>query len=167
MNIIYFMLGIAVCKKLLKDSSQIKSKVTENNDKKDRGVQVAKTRKTYTTYIKNEDIGPQVQPGNFRIKIKPDYKNIQETSQPNFLALCVLWSHFQALENNILKENLPAPWEQYEENKFISNKKPYLIKQRKWKRFLEEIIQDKSWVRWINNSGEVRKRSLIAYEKVH
>jgi len=128
--------------------------------------QVAKVRKSFTTYISNNDSNRQIKPENININLNPQLRNIQKASEPNFIALTVLWSHFQAMEEGILKENLPAPWEQYKEDKFISNKRIYLIKHKKWKHFLQEIITDKSWTKWINDPEEVRKRSMEAYKKL-
>jgi len=128
--------------------------------------QVAKVRKSFTTYISNNDSNRQIKPENININLNPQLRNIQKASTPNFIALTVLWSHFQAMEEGILKENLPAPWEQYKEDKFISNKRIYLIKHKKWKHFLQEIITDKSWTKWINDPEEVRKRSMEAYKKL-
>ena len=159
MYIIYLALGLIMGEKMLTNMPKTKKESKEK-------AQVAKVRKSFTTYISNNDSNRQIKPENININLNPQLRNIQKASTPNFIALTVLWSHFQAMEEGILKENLPAPWEQYKEDKFISNKRIYLIKHKKWKHFLQEIITDKSWTKWINDPEEVRKRSMEAYKKL-
>ena len=159
MYIIYLALGLILGEKMLTNIPRAKKEGKEK-------AQVAKVRKSFTTYISNNDSNRQIKPENININLNPQLRNIQKASTPNFIALTVLWSHFQAMEEGILKENLPAPWEQYKEDKFISNKRIYIIKHKKWKHFLQEIITDKSWTKWINDPEEVRKRSMEAYKKL-
>jgi len=164
--IIYFALGIVLGKKILSKPQNRRASSRKEVDEDSKKVQVAKTKKTFTTYIKNDDSKRELKPEDININIKPQINNIQPTSKPNFIALTVLWSHFKALEENKLKEDLPAPWEQYEADKYISNKRMYLKKQKRWKSFLQEIIDDTSWTKWINNSREVYEHAIEAYKKI-
>jgi len=96
--------------------------------------------------IKAEDISIKIQDRQMA--------KTQKNNKVNFIAITVLWAHYQACQQNMLGENIIPPWQKFNE-------------QKEWKQFLQNIIKDKSWTGWINSSKEVKYRSLKAYEKIN
>ncbi len=96
--------------------------------------------------IKAEDVSIEIQ--------NQQMKKTQKSNKVNFIALTVLWAHYQACQQNMLGKNIIPPWQKFNE-------------QIEWKQFLQNIIKDKSWTGWINNSEEVKYRSLKAYKKIN
>lgn len=78
------------------------------------------------------------------------------SDQPNSFALALLWSYYQACQQGSLDEALPSPWE------IITLDAP--DEETLWIRFLKEMITDKTWVDWIQDPKEVKRRALTAFQ---
>jgi len=102
-----------------------------------------------------------IDPQDISVNIGSDNKSKTTNSQPNFLALAILWAHFEAYEQGVLKVDSPVPWEIIHTNADLS-----FPNQELWLQFLENIITDASWTNWIQNPLELRKRSIEAYNKI-
>jgi hypothetical protein len=87
--------------------------------------------------------------------IQPTSSSSRE-AKPNFLALCILWAHFQACERGLLGKDAAGPWS------LSAEPSP---EQQRWLQFLRSMIIDESWSQWISDEEELRRRSLAAYGK--
>lgn len=105
--------------------------------------------KTSPEPLRPENIEVSVSQGNF---ISPTVEN-----QPNFIALALLWAHYQAYQLGILIEDQPSPWEITDTLDSLTDESNL------WIRFLRTIITDKSWVDWIQDPTEVKNRTLEAF----
>ena len=112
-----------------------------------------KVTKTSSTPLRPEDIQVEInqsdtnQPGNSR--------------EPNFLALSVLWAHYQAYQQGILTEKGPSPWE------IVGSEALEDEYSKAWLRFLQQVIIDKEWVKWIQDPAEVKRRVLAVLDESH
>lgn len=107
----------------------------------------------FRKYLLVETTSPEpIRPEDITIDIIPKTQQKNEVSQPNFLALCTLWAHFEACHQGLLQENKPAPWETF------GNEKEDL-----WTQFLNHMVTDDNWPSWMTNSDEIKERSIMAY----
>ncbi len=100
-----------------------------------------------------------IDPDNISININTENK---AELKPNFMALCILWAHYEACKQGLLTEDHSPPWEQFREDTTTNPVEPVI--QQDWKDFLKNIVDDK-WTAWIKKPDEVRKRTINAYEK--
>jgi hypothetical protein len=97
--------------------------------------------------IRREDVLMTVQSSSSRAR----------EERPNFLALSILWAHFQACEHGLLREDAAGPWN------LTAEPSPG---HRRWLQFLKSIITDENWSQWIKDEEEMRRRSIEAHGKV-
>ncbi len=143
--------------KILNQKSQ-KQKTTDKDNNKISSGKITK-RYSRTFKINNKSSEP-INPEDISITVNqqsspPNKSKIQKTKEQNFIQLTIFWSHYQAYQKGLLKENIPLPWELHKQD----------TTDRKWKQFLNNII-DKDWTQWINDANEVKKRSLKAINNI-
>jgi hypothetical protein len=118
----------------------------------------------FRKYFKVGKTSPEpIRPENVKVNIT---SKEQPHKEPNFLALCILWAHFQACRQGLLTEDQLAPWEQFEEIQGQIYTDNFVNVQKYWTEFLNHIITDASWTTWITKPEEVKRRAIDAYSKL-
>jgi hypothetical protein len=118
----------------------------------------------FRKYFKVGKTSPEpIRPENIKVNIT---SKKHQHKEPNFLALCVLWAHFQACRQGLLTEDQLAPWEQFEEIEEQTHTDNSVNTQKYWTEFLRHIITDASWTTWITKPEEVKMRAIDAYSKL-
>lgn len=120
------------------------------------------TTVTLHRYYKVTKTSPEpLRPKNIEVSVKPgSFTSPTAENRPNFIALALLWAHYQAYQLGILAEDQPSPWE------IIDTLGSLQDESDPWIRFLKTMITDKSWVDWIQDPTEVRHRTLGAFAHI-
>lgn len=108
--------------------------------------------------------GP-IRPEDVQVQVQPRLPGTRPAAEPNFLALSILWAHFEACRRGLLAENLPGPWEQIHEQASDSTD-PADVERARWVQFLRNVITSPDWTTWIQDRNEVRRRALEAYGRI-
>lgn len=98
-----------------------------------------------------------IKPDDVKVRVDTGAPKKPASKQPNFLALTILWAHFQACERGLLREDQPRPWDLLGSHD--------MAEQKRWMTFLQRIITETSWTSWIQNEDEVFRRAVEAYQK--
>ncbi|KXS43585.1 MULTISPECIES: hypothetical protein [unclassified Candidatus Frackibacter] len=93
-----------------------------------------------------------INPQDISVNIGSDNKSKTTSSEPNSLALAILWAHFQACDQGSLTINPFAPWKE--------------INNDKWRKFLNHLITDSTWKDWIQNPEKIKHKTFKAYQKL-
>lgn len=117
------------------------------------------TTVTLQRYYKVTKTSPEpLRPENIQVSVSQgSFTSPTAENRPNFIALALLWAHYQAYQLGILAEDLPSPWE------IVDTLGSLQDESNPWIRFLKTVITDKSWVDWIQDPTEVRHRTLEAF----
>jgi hypothetical protein len=91
---------------------------------------------------------------SINLQLEPKQSEIKETL--NSMALSILWAHFEACRQGLLDEDLSVPWEKIPEDGTSPE-------ETQWVFFLKSMIIDATWVEWLKDPMEVRRRSMAAY----
>ena len=105
--------------------------------------------KTSPTPLRSEDIHVEV---NQTSPMSP-----AQSDQPNFIALALLWAHYEACRQGSLSEAEGSPWEIADAGDSFNSDKGL------WITFLRNLITDKTWMNWIQDPVEVKRRTLEAF----
>lgn len=106
-----------------------------------------------------------IRPEDVRVEVQPRLPGARPSAEPNFLALSILWAHFEACRRGLLTENLPSPWEQIHEPP-SDPADPGDVERARWVQFLRNMITGPDWTTWIQDRNEVRRRALEAYSRI-
>ncbi|AGB41213.1 hypothetical protein Halha_1267 [Halobacteroides halobius DSM 5150] len=100
------------------------------------------------TYLKALSDDP-INPEDISVEIEAN----NSAPELNTAVLAILWAHFQACRQGLLKESEQTPWSQIE-------------KESRWTLFLKEVIKDTSWVEWIEDPIEIREKAKQGYSQI-
>ncbi|GAB6098293.1 hypothetical protein JCM16358_01720 [Halanaerocella petrolearia] len=100
------------------------------------------------TYLKALSDEP-IDPDDISVEIEAG----TSTPELDSTVLAILWTNFQACRQGLLEESQPGPWSEIKE-------------EGAWTQFLRQVITDTSWVDWIEDPDEVRKRTKEGYKQI-
>jgi hypothetical protein len=80
----------------------------------------------------------------------------ESVEEPNLLVMSILWAYYQACEQGLLKEGLPAPWEEIAESD----------EDDKWVEFLKCINSHPGWSNWIEEPQKAKEHIIEIYNKL-
>ncbi len=111
-----------------------------------------KVTKTSPKPLRPEDIHVEV---NKSSSMSPG-----EQGQPNFVALALLWGHYQACQQGILNKDESSPWDINTDQDCSCDESDL------WIPLLRQVITDRTWVNWIQDPAEVKRRALEAFAHI-
>lgn len=144
----------------------------ESEDNSNPGKHKIKVKKRMKKYFPIKSNSPEgIDPNKVSVNIekKTQERNKSSPEQPNFIALSILWAHYVARQLGILKKDWPSPWEvafSKEDGELLEKKAKVDISRDSWRNFLSNIIKDRTWTSWIKDPGEVKNRTLLAFNNM-
>lgn len=122
------------------------------------------TKVTFTRYFKvHKTSSEPIIPENISINLQLEPKQSEIKGTLNSTALSILWAHFEACRQGLLDEDLSVPWEKMPEDR--EGQLPS-TEETQWVFFLKSMITDATWVEWLKDPMEVRRRSMAAYRQL-
>ncbi|ACL70594.1 hypothetical protein [Halothermothrix orenii] len=141
------------------------SKGTYNRSSQNRKGSSKRVTKTFTKkFILSKDSPEAITPDNISINVKPTGQK-EGAREPNKLILSILWAHFKAYKEGLLRYKRRSPWEIIEDSRLDKSTINNNL-HKEWVSFLNEVI-DRDLVKWINNPDEVKTRTMEAMKKIN
>lgn len=148
----FFLLFLKRTPKVNKTSSQ-----TDDIPEKDKSETTSRTTtKVKKTFKIKTDSPQKINPQDLKINIAAGGSDAFEKS--NYYFFSILWAHFQAYREGLLKKDAPAPWE---ETRKTDNRTA-----REWMDFIQQMT-DQNPRSWASNIKKLKNRALKTARKVH
>ncbi|NLM97997.1 MAG: hypothetical protein GX175_10405 [Halanaerobiaceae bacterium] len=165
MGIIFLLLGLIIgshTARISQSSTVHKGEEKEEKRKNRKNIKLRKRVKKAFAVESPEALDPE----QIKVGIQKSIEERNKASpEPSFIALTILWAHFAAKQLGLLGKDIPAPWQLAftDEEGEIARNDGIDLSNESWKRFLSNIITDRTWVKWIKEPEEVRRRTLLAF----